>query len=159
MLEVRARIAALIKDADAEKLTLMLQEWYLEAIDVTSAKELLANLPSMIETDDKERYKHNPIVNDIEWSALATISRCCIAVKFLISQTESRSLPAQSRIPAGRLRSLPQRFLAPRLRLPLPLLVVHAFLWSVIRRSSCPLLWHSFRVTRRSSPRAGHSSA
>lgn len=81
--EVRTRIAALINDADADKLALMLQEWYLEVIDVPAAKELLDTLPAMIEADDNERYKHNPIVNDIEWRALATIYRCCIAVKFL----------------------------------------------------------------------------
>ena len=48
-----------------------------------SAKEILRNLPRMIEIEEKRRYLHNPIVNDIEWSALATVYNCCSAVKFL----------------------------------------------------------------------------
>lgn len=86
MLEVRARVAALVRDADAKNLALLLQEWYQETIDAASAEELLENLPQMIEADDNTRYKLNPIVNDIEWSALATIYRCCIAVKFLTNR-------------------------------------------------------------------------
>lgn len=96
MLEVRTRIAVLIKHADMEKLAILLQEWYLETIDIPSAKELLNKLPAMIEVEDKRRYLHNPFVNDIEWSALATIYDCCIAVKFLAKTRPQLSTSEQN---------------------------------------------------------------
>lgn len=85
--EARHAISQLIRNTNVRKLSLLLEEWYQEQCDEVFKQdflnELLSELPDMIEDDDNARYLRNPYVNDIEWSALATVYGVCIAVKFI----------------------------------------------------------------------------
>ncbi|CAN8073389.1 unnamed protein product [Agarophyton chilense] len=85
--EARVKVANLIQDSDVERLSLLLRQWYSEDYDEAVLKQLLPELANRILTNDVSRYDQRAIVNDIEWSALATAFKCCIAVKMVRSES------------------------------------------------------------------------
>ncbi|KAI0567577.1 hypothetical protein FGB62_1g522 [Gracilaria domingensis] len=83
--EARVKVANLIQDSDVERLSLLLRQWYSEDYDEAALHALVPKLANLILTNDVSRYEQRALVNDIEWSALATAFKCCIAVKLVKS--------------------------------------------------------------------------